>query len=146
MFSYLYNYFYPKDKIDISKLTNYYYLSLLKEDNGTYTIHGLWPQYSESSYPKYCKKVVFDISALKPILNKLNKYWYSTEEANSDFWKHEYEKHGSCMFKDMTEFEYFNTVLNLYQKAITDDLPKKFYNPNLRKCLIPVNQEFEFIL
>lgn len=146
MFSYFYNYFFSQKKTDISKLTDYYYLSLLKEDNGTYTIHGLWPQYSESSYPTYCKKVVFDISALKPILNKLNKYWYSSEEPNSDFWKHEYEKHGSCMFKDMTEFEYFNTVLNLYQKAITDDLPKKFYNPNLRKCLIPVNQEFEFIL
>ena len=55
---------------------NFYYLSLIKEENG-YSIHGFWPQYSENSYPTFCKKVTFDVQKLTDILPELEKYWYS---------------------------------------------------------------------
>ena len=49
----------------------YYYLSLIYE-NYIWSIHGLWPQYADGSYPSYCKKVFFDLQALQPIIDKLN--------------------------------------------------------------------------
>ena len=103
--------------VDYFASEKYYLLSLIKEENNNYSIHGLWPQYKNKPYPKYCKKVEFSIEKIKPILDKLNKNWYSKYTSNEDFWKHEYEKHGSCMFKDMTELEYFEKTLELFDKA-----------------------------
>ena len=85
------------------KSDNFYYLSLLKEEENKWSIHGLWPQYTKEKYPTYCKEVTFDVTKLDSIMDDLNKYWFSTEEKNTDFWKHEWEKHGSCMFNKCDE-------------------------------------------
>ncbi len=129
--------------------TKFYYLSLIKEDDG-YSIHGFWPQTSTTSYPSFCKKVDFDITKLSDILPELEKYWYSNVGDGSikydeTFWQHEYEKHGSCVFCSMTEHDYFAKTLELYYKAITDNLPDKYYSSETKKCLIPVSLDFEFI-
>ena len=34
----------------------------------------------KTSYPTYCTNVTFDVNKLQPIMPKLNKYWYSTQE------------------------------------------------------------------
>lgn len=126
-----------------SKSNNkFYYLSLIHSNN-TWHIHGLWPQYDKTCYPTYCKPVTFDINKLDPIIKNLNIYWYSNNDKNELFWKHEYEKHGSCIFTDIDEFEYFNTTLKLYLDALQKKLPEKFKKGN--KALIPVNLKFEFI-
>ena len=122
----------------------FYYLSLIKEQNNRFSIHGLWPQYSLNSYPTFCKEVTFDINKLNPILPQLNELWYSNKNNNSDFWKHEYEKHGSCVFTPLTEVEYFEKTINLYNEAIKLELPEKFYDENTKKCLIPLDLDFEF--
>ena len=138
MLSSLFNYFFKeKDK-------RFYYLSLIKEKNNTFSIHGLWPQYNKTSYPTYCKKVKFSIKALEPIMDELNKYWYSKYSKNTEFWKHEYMKHGSCMFCSMTEYEYFDKTLCLYNKAIAQDLTN-YYPVKDGKCLITVDLNFNFI-
>lgn len=150
-----------KQKKKIKYDNRFYYLSLLKHDKQSkieyvgnethlievckYSIHGLWPQFNKNQYPSYCKNVSFSINNIQPILDDLETCWYSTEEKNEDFWKHEYEKHGSCMFKDMDEYEYFNTALNLYHTAVLKKIPDKFYNENTQKCLIPISQDFKFI-
>lgn len=137
--SQFYNYLFNSD-------TRFYYLCLLVHKNSEdiwYSIHGFWPQYNKTSYPSFCKKVEFDISKLNPIINDLNTYWKSGIEKNSDFWKHEYEKHGSCVFTNMTEFEYFNKTLELYHKAIDENLTEK-YSEN-GKCMIPVDLNFNFM-
>lgn len=137
--------FLVQEKID-PNINKFYYLSLLKNnENNTWHIHGLWPQYNKNSYPTYCGKVSFDISKLNPIIQELDEYWYADGEKDSDFWKHEYEKHGSCVFTPITEFDYFNTTVNLYKKAVKLELPTTFYNSKTKKCLIPVNLQFEFI-
>jgi hypothetical protein len=130
------------------ELTNFYYLSLFKESESTWSIHGLWPQTDAHNYPTYCHKVNFDPKLLEPILDKLEQYWYSqgnTLPLDEKFWKHEYEKHGSCVYTPMTELEYFKNTIELYEQALELGLPRSFYNPQTKKCLIPVNQKLEFI-
>ena len=145
-----YNYLAGIQKIikkDSSK--KFYYLSLIKENDNKWSIHGLWPQYSENSYPTFCKKLVFDINKLNDILPELEENWYSfkkTVKDDEEFWKHEWEKHGSCMFTDMDEFNYFKKTLDLFKTALQIDLPNDFYNKDTNKCLIPIDLDFKFIL
>lgn len=90
-----------------------------------FSIHGLWPEYSNNSYPSYCNKsAVFNITTLKPYLYDLNVYWLSFEGPNQDFWKHEYLKHATC-FPEVTESEFFNKTLNLYHQMDTTTKMKK---------------------
>ena len=124
----------------------FYYLSLIKEKNNQFSIHGLWPQYSLNSYPSYCKEVQFDIDKVKYLLPELNKYWYSNRSNNDDFWKHEYQKHGSCVFSPITEEQYFKKTLDLYKEAINKNLPEKYFDSNTNKCLIPLDLNFHFKL
>ena len=138
MLSSIYNYLFSK------KDTRFYYLSLIKETNNTFSIHGLWPQNSKTDYPTFCKKVKFSIKELEPIIDELNKFWYSKFSKNTEFWKHEYMKHGSCMFCSMTEYEYFDKTLYLYNKVIAQDLTN-YYPVKDNKCLIPVDLNFNFI-
>jgi ribonuclease I len=148
MFSYLYNLLFSDNYYNT--ITNYpkkfYYLSLIKEQNNTFSIHGLWPQYTKQSYPTYCKNVTFDIKNIEQLLPQLNEKWYSTKEKNEDFWKHEYEKHGSCVFTPLTEKEYFEQTIKLYDTAIKENLPNQFYDEETKKCLIPVSTYFNIIV
>ena len=141
MFNLIYNYFYPPQE----ELKDFYYLSLIKEQDGSFSIHGLWPQTTPDNYPTFCKKVNFDIDCLFPIMGQLKKYWYSTMGKNDNFWKHEWQKHGSCVWTEMNEFEYFSNALRLYHTANENGLPAKYFNPQTKKCLIPVNKELEFM-
>ena len=127
--------------------TKFYYLSLIKEDNGSYSIHGLWPQYSLNSYPSYCKTVNFSIEKLSPIMDTLNNYWYSSTGLNVDFWKHEYEKHGSCMFIPMTELNYFKKTIELYEYSIVNNIIKHYSEKNTKsiKILIPFDINFNYM-
>ena len=141
-----YNYFIGTNSIKKKDSKKFYYVSLIKEPNNKWSIHGLWPQYSKNSYPTFCKKVKFDINKLESILPELNEKWYSNEEKNEDFWKHEWEKHGSCMFLDMNEEEYFKKTLDLFTIAQQIDLPNDFYDSKTKKCLIPIDLGFNFDL
>jgi len=127
-------------------VTKFYYLSLKKNPNknNEWSIHGLWPQYSENEYPSFCKKVEFDINKLNPILSDLETYWYSTKETNEDFWKHEWEKHGSCVFTEINELTYFKTTLSLFVDAVQTNIIEK-YKKNEIQSLIPISLDFKII-
>jgi hypothetical protein len=154
----------------------FYYLSLMREsveDGSSYGIHGLWPQYSKTKYPSFCKNVNFDYNMLTPILPELKEYWYSSQGSGEKFWSHEWKKHGSCMFSEnnspncdklfefpkenyfwielggvsrgkiFRELEYFKKTLELYHRAMLIDLPNKMNCTST--CMIPVSLNFEFI-
>ena len=131
----------------INKPREFYYLSLIKESDGFYSIHGLWPQYSLNSYPTFCRPVNFSLDKLESIIEKLNKYWKSNKGDNDYFWKHEYEKHGSCMFYPIGEFEYFNKTIQLYEYALINNIIKKLSdkNGNPDKLMIPLDIHFNFL-
>ena len=137
MFNFIYNFFYPEQKD-----TRFYYLSLLLE-NDTWSIHGLWPQNSKTDYPSYCRKVTFTISLLDPIINQLKENWYSDRGPDNIFWEHEWKKHGSCMFNESDEFDYFNNTLILFNKVKSLKIIDKFKQGN--KALIPFDLDFNII-
>lgn len=123
---------------------SFYYLSIIKhKDINNYSIHGLWPQYTTKSFPSYCSNVSFSIEKLNPIIKELNLYWYSTENKNSDFWKHEYEKHGSCMGIKLSEYDYFKKTIDLYKLALNSNIIEQYNdNEDSNKILIPISLDF----
>ena len=80
-------------------------------------------------------------------MDKLNKYWYSTKGSNSTFWKHEYEKHGSCMFQPMNELNYFSKTIEIYEYLLVNNIIKirSEKNPTANKLLIALDVEFNLI-
>ena len=120
----------------------FYYLSLLLEDN-KWTIHGLWPQNSKSDYPTFCRNVDFSENLLNPIINDLDKYWHSDRGSNESFWEHEWKKHGSCMFQEMNELQYFSKTLELFHYVSNKGIINNYKERN--KALIPFSLDFKLI-
>ena len=86
-----------------------------------FTIHGLWPNYNDGTYPQNCDhKNPFNPAALKPLLDRMDSEWPSFAGPDNTFWKHEWDKHGTCAESVFaSEFEYFQTTLGLHEQ---DDL------------------------
>jgi len=126
--------------------TNFYYLSLINDDKKGWSIHGLWPQYSSNSYPSFCRKVDFDYQKLSPILGDLHKHWYSTEEPTTEFWEHEWKKHGSCMFTPMNELQYFTKALELFDSIKNNNSLIDKFKKNETQSMIPYDQDFNIII
>ena len=124
------------------KSSNFYYLSLIYENN-QWCIHGLWPQLDKDNYPTFCKPVVFDESKLSSILPDLNKYWHSNRGSNENFWEHEWKKHGSCMFQNMNEFDYFNKTLELFAFVKNSNIIEKYKINDT--ALIPFSLQFTLL-
>ena len=82
-----------------------------------FTLHGLWPENKDGTYPSTCTNQQFDNNAVAPILPALNKYWPSLNGPSPTFWAHEWEKHGTCA-EDVfpTELAFMNGTLALRQK------------------------------
>lgn len=107
----------------------------LQKCNSTseFTIHGLWTDHGQ-----FCKNNSFELDKINTLIPVLNTVWYSCFNnvtnrfyySNVDFWKHEYNKHGSC-FTGLDEFDYFNTTIALYNSAL-----KTVCDPNKLECLI----------
>jgi ribonuclease I len=106
-----------------------YYLSLQRctftddvdrQQGNDFSIHGLWPDYIDGGYPQFCTNQKFNLSTIKPILDDLNKHWSSCSGKPDTFWKHEFEKHGTCFDPPTTEFDYFNNTLTTFHKLKND--------------------------
>lgn len=119
----------------------FYYLCLIEDEiyPNNYCIHGLWPQYDKETYPKYCKEVEFNLKDLRVLIPDLKIYWKPKNISNPEkFWEHEWRKHGSCIFKDITCFEYFFVTIELYKEFIRGKykIKKKYKKGN--SILIPI--------
>ncbi|XP_051143745.1 ribonuclease 2 [Andrographis paniculata] len=105
-----------------------------------FTIHGLWADYNDGSWPSCCSGKKFDIKEISTLLGALNKYWPSLSCSSSSnchggkglFWEHEVEKHGTCSASVTgDEYNYFLTALNLYFKYnVTEVLLEAGYVPS----------------
>ncbi|KAH3902294.1 related to Ribonuclease T2-like [Saccharomycodes ludwigii] len=85
-----------------------------------FTLHGLWPDNCDGSYEQFCDSslninykldemlgnnsnfhvpdVLPDLTITGPeLLEKMSVYWKSNTGDDSSLWKHEYNKHGTCI-------------------------------------------------
>ena len=79
------------------------------------TIHGLWPNNNDGSYPQNCSNERFDLSNLQPIREELEQKWPNIQapspdsESHVSFWEHEWSKHGTC--SGLSQLDYFSHAL-----------------------------------
>ncbi|GAA0141483.1 endoribonuclease [Lithospermum erythrorhizon] len=100
-----------------------------------FTIHGLWADYNDGTWPSCCNGPQFDETKIALLFDELNTYWPTLSCSKSSschgskglFWGH--EKHGTCEFpyiKD--EYDYFTKALSLYFKYnVTEMLNQSGY-------------------
>ncbi|XP_012859882.1 ribonuclease T2 [Echinops telfairi] len=83
-----------------------------------WTIHGLWPDKGEEcnrSWP-------FRLEEIKDLMPEMKMYWPDVlhpSPNSSQFWKHEWDKHGTCAAQLDTldsERKYFGKSLDLYRQ------------------------------
>jgi len=149
MFQIIHEYMFPESKMESyepSESTKLYYFALKRaEENSDWRIHRLYPQTPIEKYPFYS----FNLNKLNPIIDKLNKYWYtetsSDEVPKETFWKREWEKYGSCMYNNCDEYDYFNTAIKLFESVKDNNELIKKYQKNKTSVMIPYNQAFEII-
>jgi len=106
-----------------------------------FTLHGLWPQYSDKGYPQDCSNEAFDIDTVD--INDMIKYWPNVQEtqnssAYSDFWQHEWSKHGTC--SGLSQTNYFNSTISLIKffgtpKIIIDNIGETLNANSIRNEL-----------
>lgn len=76
-----------------------------------FTLHGLWPELENGSPPSFCAGEPFDASKVEQAvgLDTLMEYWPDVKVQDgspeySDFWKHEWTRHGTCSGLSQPEF------------------------------------------
>eukprot|EP00128_Syssomonas_multiformis_P003129 Colp12_sorted_trinity150504_noHs@25457 len=84
-----------------------------------YTLHGLWPNRNSGSWPQYCYGLEFNAKKIVDLVPRLDVQWPNlfNDTDKTNFWKHEYERHGSCasVIPDLAdEFKFFSKVLDLH--------------------------------
>ncbi|KAL8161663.1 hypothetical protein V2J09_013152 [Rumex salicifolius] len=118
-----------------------------------FTIHGLWTDYNDGTWPACCTNSRFDIKQVSNLVVALKKYWPSLScgspsscgRHKGSFWAHESlsqtmfiflwyvaEKHGTCSSPVIhDEYNYFLTTLNVYFKYnVTRVLNEAGYIPS----------------
>lgn len=89
----------------------------MPNDKSSWIVHGIWPTKIGTEGPLYCPSSIhFDPNQLTPIIDDLNEYWTNVE-ANTkpnSFWKHEWEKHGTCA----VVLPQLNSVTNFFQQGL----------------------------
>jgi len=111
----------------------------LKKCNNSddWSIHGLWLDYSNGSYPSFCSTMEFG-NLSKGLENEMEKKWYSCEGGDSSFWNHELQKHGSCIrdyiIKGLDSNRYFSDTLKMYDGM--ESVMDYVCNSNSTQCFI----------
>ena len=93
------------------------------------TIHGLWPSLKSGARLKECTSGVKIVETDPILFNDMKIYWPSFSKANTEFWAHEYNKHGFCMVeeKGWKGYEdYFRETLSLHKRTYKDLMKKAF--------------------
>ncbi|KAF7552918.1 hypothetical protein G7Z17_g3999 [Cylindrodendrum hubeiense] len=71
----------------------------------SWTIHGLWPDYCDGTYPQFCDSSR-EYTNIKSLVSKflgastlsyIETYWVSDDGDDESFWEHEFSKHGTCI-------------------------------------------------
>ncbi|XP_075556098.1 ribonuclease Oy-like isoform X3 [Dermacentor variabilis] len=100
--------------------------------------HMIRPSANTSS-PEFCNKTLrYNATVLTPLVPLLDLYWPSLTSTNNNvFWKHEWQKHGTCatVVPQLDGlYNFFNSTLSLYlQYNITEYLLNSGVVPTSKK-------------
>lgn len=91
-----------------------------------WTIHGLWPDRAEACNRSWH----FNFEEIKGLLPDLKLYWPDVLHSSnsSQFWKHEWDKHGTCAAQlDIlnSERKYFGASLDLFKTLDLNSMLRK---------------------
>lgn len=92
----------------------------------SFTIHGLWPGSDDNKFSpsSCCTEENFDPSKLRDLEDRLSEAWPSLSGDNWWFWRHEFDKHGSCT-RDLPGLkslkEYFEKTLKMFDALDLDN-------------------------
>lgn len=104
------------------------------------TIHGLWPGFASGQQLPDCNtgaKIIID-DKQDGVYKRMDELWMSFMGSNSDFWTHEYNKHGYCYtskFDLKTPDDYFEKVLALYDEFELEKTVETIFNKIVSKEL-----------
>ncbi|KAL2233548.1 extracellular ribonuclease LE-like [Sesamum indicum] len=86
-----------------------------------FTIHGLWPNYNNGSYPSNCNpNSPYNATKISDLLGKMEVDWPTLAcptNGGTRFWTHEWEKHGTCSESVLDQHSYFEAALNIKNKV-----------------------------
>eukprot|EP00850_Spirogloea_muscicola_P012180 SM000078S22039 [mRNA] locus=s78:166813:168351:+ [translate_table: standard] len=87
-----------------------------------FSIHGLWPNYADGSWPHDCDDSrPFNLSEISDLEDDLETYWDTLNcpaSKGQSFWSHEWSKHGTCADTLEDEHAYFNAALQLWNNTL----------------------------
>eukprot|EP00878_Enallax_costatus_P000557 GHUV01000654.1.p1 GENE.GHUV01000654.1~~GHUV01000654.1.p1 ORF type:complete len:256 (+),score=36.69 GHUV01000654.1:77-844(+) len=94
---------------------------------GVFTVHGLWPQRDDGSWPQNCDaRDELDEDQIEDLLPDLQVVWPSYTTDDYTFWNHEWTKHGTCAESVVDgEKDYFQEVIRLHKLLNIQDAFKK---------------------
>lgn len=119
--------------------------------NDYYSIHGIWPQYFNNTWPQFCNTSKgFDIGRLENIYSNLTKYWTNFKNPKS-FWKHEYLKHMTCINETdpYDDYKYFlygldlRNRINIYDALFRDNIiPSNDHHYSTQKIMNAIKKQY----
>mmetsp|Transcript_5259 Transcript_5259/g.4922 ORF Transcript_5259/g.4922 Transcript_5259/m.4922 type:complete len:277 (-) Transcript_5259:161-991(-) len=81
------------------------------------TLHGLWPQRSDGTWPATCSNESFSLDTVNEIgMDRFLHYWPNTKASPNElkkyteFWAHEWGKHGTC--SGLPQKQYFDVAMD----------------------------------
>lgn len=120
-----------------SNAVAYYVLAVQRCHSGaSWTIHGLWPQYTANTWPSNCNSSApYDPSLINDLVGALRQSWPNCRDASDNrFLAHEWVKHGTC--SGLGEHGYFSTALQIFQAGAWRS---QCEGSSSRNCHVPMN-------
>ena len=96
----------------------------------SWTLHGLWPDHCDGTFDQYCddRRTYNNISAIlrnagaDDTLDAMSLYWKDYQGDDTNLWKHEWSKHGTCIStldpKCYTGFAPQSDVVDYFRTAV----------------------------
>lgn len=100
--------------------------------NDYFTIHGIWPNNLNGSYPSYCNKSIqFDFNKIEYLSKNLSKYWTNFRDFKL-FLEHEFDKHMTCLDT--------NNIYKYFEMTLIKRNSLDFFNKLKNNDIIPTNK------
>lgn len=93
----------------------------------TWSLHGLWPDFDNGSWPSYCYDTDCETAITDDIFKEMDQYYPPCWSDHRELMCHEWMKHGTCFYDNklplgltVSPEDYFNDTLVLYLKYYAD--------------------------